>query len=503
MELLSLNILILSPLLIPLFFLLPMFKGHEVFVRRFAKTFAGIHFIYTLCFCVFYNPEKLYTDTLSIFGQNGIPALGIQSLFAMDGLSLVMVTLTSFLVLMATIASKSCIRKRHKLYYSLIFLLEVAILGVFTSADMFLFFFFWELELIPMYFLISLWGSGNAQKSAMKFLLYTFLGSMFMLVGILLLHFYNDTLNLQMTSVLSDVDLVDKLPINLQILISVLLMIGFFVKLPVIPFHTWLPNAHVDAVAPVSMLLAGILLKLGAYGFIRFNIMLLPDAFKIIAPILMILALINIIYSALVAYNQTDIKKIIAYSSISAMGIVLLGICANNEVGLTGGIIQMVSHGLISAGLFMIVGIIYNRTRTRELNRLGGFASVMPNLTGFSIIFAFASVGVPLFSGFIAEFLSFWGACTSDLDTNLFMPLVVACALTVLVLSVAYMLKFIHKIFYGKISELWVNVQDISTHEFVVLASIALTVIFIGVFPMSLINIITPEIQAIIESVGI
>ena len=503
MKFLSLNLLIFSPLIVPLFFMLPIFRGHEVFIRRFAKSFAGLHFLYTLCFWLFFNPEATYFSEPSIFGQSGIQSLGIRTIYTMDGLSLALVVLTSFLVLMATIASKTCIRKRHKLYYGLIFLLETAILGVFTAGDMFLFFFFWELELIPMYFLISLWGSGNAQKSAMKFILYTFLGSMFMLVGILLLHYFNDTINLQMSSLFTDVNLVDKLPINIQILISILLMIGFFVKMPVIPLHTWLPNAHVDAPTPVSMLLAGLLLKLGAYGFIRLNILLLPDAFKLIAPILIIFAVINIIHSALVAYNQQDIKKLVAYSSISNMGIVLLGLCAINEVGLSGGIFQMISHGLISAGLFMIVGIIYTRTRTRDFKMLGGLATVMPTLMGFSILFSMASVGMPLMSGFIGEFLSFWGAFNCQLETPILIPALVFVSISVLVLSVAYMLKFLHRAFYGNILEGWKNIRDISTHEFVILSSIAGIIVFLGIFPMTILNVISSVVELIVESVGI
>lgn len=503
MKFLALNLLIFSPLIVPFFFMLPIFRGHEVFIRRFAKGFASIHFLYTVCFWLFYNPEAMYFSEASIFGQSGIQSLGIRTVYTMDGLSLALVVLTSFLILMATIASKSCIRKRHKLYYSLIFLLEVAILGVFTSADMFLFFFFWELELIPMYFLISLWGSGNSQKSAMKFILYTFFGSMFMLVGILLLHYFNDTINLQMTSLFTDVNLVDKLPINIQVLISILLMIGFFVKMPVIPFHTWLPNAHVDAPTPASMLLAGLLLKLGAYGLIRFNVMLLPDAFKIIAPVLIIFAVINIIHSAFVAYVQEDIKKLVAYSSISNMGIVLLGICAVNEVGLSGGIFQMVSHGLIAAGLFMAVGIIYTRTKTRDIKMLGGFATVMPTLMGFCILLSLASVGMPLMSGFIGEFLSFWGAFNCHLETQIPVIPFVVIAISVVILSVAYMLKFLHKTFYGELREQWQSVRDISTHEFVVLSSIVGIIIFLGIFPMTLLDVINPVVELIVESVGL
>ncbi len=503
MEYLSLNLLIFSPLIIAILFFLPIFNTKEVFIRRFTKTFMGVHFVYALCFWIFYNPDVNFFDELFLFGQSGVQSLGIRSAFAIDGLSLVMVTLTSFLFFMSAISSKTIIRHRQKLYYGLLLLLETSVLGVFTSSDIFIFFCFWELELIPMYFLISLWGSGRAQKSAMKFLLYTFFGSLFLLLGILLLSYYSDTLNFQMSSLFADINVVDKLPINIQILISILLMIGFFVKLPIIPLHTWLPNAHCDAPAPISILLAGLLLKMGAYGFIRFNILLLPDAFKILAPFLIVFAVINIIHAGLCAYNQDDIKKIIAYSSISNMGIVLLGLCTNNEEGVTGGIVHMVSHGLICAGLFMIVGIIYNRTKTRDIKAISGLGTVMPNLMGFTVMFSFAAIGVPLLIGFVGEFLTFWGAFSVQYDSYIFLPTVIIFAIFVLVISAAYMFKFVHRIFFGSIDNSWAILKDLTAHEFIVLSSILSVIVFFGINPMSLIDVINPIVEVIVESAGI
>jgi len=503
MENLSLNLLIFSPILVSLFFFIPIFRDNEVIIRRFTKTFMGIHFAYAICFWIFFNPEISYFDELFLFGQSGIPSLGIRSAFSMDGLSMVMVVLSSFLFFISSIASKTIIRKRHKLYYGLLLALETSVIGVFTAADMYIFFLFWELELIPMYFLISLWGSGNSQKSAMKFLLYTFMGSLFMLVGILLLNYYSDTLNQQMTSLFSNINVIDVLPINIQILISSLLMIGFFVKMPVIPLHTWLPDAHCDAPAPVSILLAGLLLKMGAYGFIKFNMILLPDAFKLIAPALIVIAVINVVHGGLCAYNQNDIKKIVAYSSISNMGIVLLGLCTINEQGTIGGIFHMVSHGLICAGLFAIVGIIYSRTKTRDINAIAGLAVVMPNLAILSVMFSFAAVGVPLLMSFVSEFLTFWGAFNIQYDTFLYLPIIIFLAMSVLILSTSYMFKFIHKIFFGTINNSWSILKDISAHEFIILSSLLAVIIFFGIQPMSLIETIKPVVDIIIESAGI
>ena len=503
MENLSLILLIFSPLFAALILFLPVFRDSDVLTRRFAKFFTGTHFAYAMLFLVFYNPEVSYFDELSLFGQSGIQSLGIRSAFAMDGVSLIFVLLTSFLVFMASIASKRQISNRYPLYYGLILLLETSILGVFTAADMYLFFLFWELELIPMYFLISLWGSGSAKKSAMKFLLYTFFGSLFLLLGILFLNHYSDTLNYQMSAMFSDINIIGKVPLKIQLLISILMLIGFLVKVPLIPFHTWLPNAHCDAPAPVSMLLAGILLKMGAYGIIRFNILLLPDAFKLIAPVLIVMAVVNIVHAGFVAYNQNDLKKIIAYSSISNMGIVILGLCSANSMGTIGGIFHMVSHGLICAGLFFIVGIIYNRTKSRDLNIINGLGSVMPNLMAFSVMFSLSAAGVPLLMGFVGEFLTFWGAFNSQYETKIIIPVVVVVAMLVLILSIAYMLKFLHKTFFGAMSECWNNLRDISTHEFIVLASILSFVIFFGVQPMCLIDVIKPVAEIIVESVGI
>ena len=295
---------------------------------------------------------------------------------------MILTTLTSFVFLLASFASKFNIRTNHKFYYSMLMLLECAILGIFTAGDMFVFFLFWELELIPAYFLIGNKWRGNetedeekdAHNSAVKFVLFTFLGSMIMLLGILLLHYYNFVTTGFLSAGFSDIN-ASQIPNFIQNLISVCLLIGFGVKLPIVPLHTWLPDAHTNAPTPISMVLAGILLKTGAYGIYRFNYQTLSDAFITIAPILAILALINIIYTAFVAYNQTDIKRIVAYSSISNMGLVLLGLCAVNKIGLSASVFHMVAHALVTCGLFMVAGVVYLRCKNRDINTLSGIAT--------------------------------------------------------------------------------------------------------------------------------
>lgn len=504
MEYLSLLVLIFSPLVAAGALFSAFFKNNEVRIRRFAKGFASLHFIYTVLFLVFFNPLYdgiSYYKEINFFGSSWIEPLGIKFSLGLDAISLMMIVLTSFIFLLALIASKSNIRGKYKFYYSLVFVLQTAVLGVFCARDMFLFFLFWELELIPMYFLISQWGGGKCKASAMKFVLYTFLGSMFMLLGILLIQCISLAQNRILTSDFSEIALASQsFPLSLQIIISILLLLGFAVKMPIVPLHTWLPDAHTDAPTPISMILAAILLKMGAYGVIRFNMQLLPDAFKAIIPVLTVLALINIIYTALVAYAQTDLKKIVAYSSISNMGIVLLGLCSLNLIGLSGAVFQMISHGIISAGLFMLVGVIYIRTKTRELIELGGLGHVMPRLMGLGLILSLASVGLPLLMGFIGEFMVFLGSFNSNID-NIGVPVKIytILGLSVLILSAAYILRLLHKTFFANIFERWNEIKDVTNHEFVVLFSLVLAVIFFGVFPMSILDIVQPVLTSILQ----
>ncbi|MGN0017850.1 MAG: NuoM family protein [Candidatus Gastranaerophilaceae bacterium] len=506
MNWLSLNILVFSPLLISILFLLPIFSGHSVLIRRFAKGFAGIHFVYALLFLVFFNTniETNYETALTFFNFDWLGSLGISLTMGLDGISIFFVILTSFIVLTSAIASKGIIKSKHGLYYALIFIVESAILGVFCAQDMFEFFMFWELELIPMYFLIGLWGEeSSAKKSAMKFLLYTFLGSLFMLCGFLMLYNFNFISTNELTADMRALSFdYDSVPIYLQLFAAVLMFIGFAVKMPIIPLHTWLPNAHTDAPAPVSMILAALLLKMGAYGILRFNIQLLPDTFLMMLPYLTVLAFINITFAAIVAYYQTDIKKIVAYSSISSMGIVLLGFCSLNLIGISGAIFLMLAHGIISAGLFFIVGIIYKRTGTRDINQLGGIAKVMPRLAGFTLILVMASIGLPGLIAFVGEFLVFFGTFISSILNNYLIQVIALASIIVLILSACYMLKLMHGVFYGVILERWEKLSDILNHELFVLLSLSLTALIFGIMPMTILNIIEPFVGNIIMAFG-
>ena len=491
-RLVSIPILIFLPMAISFLIMSPLFTNNEIAIRRFVKGFCGLHFLYAILALLLFDSANPYMSQIHFFGLDWIQSLGIKFSFKVDSIGIVLTTLTSFVFLLASISSKMNIRKNHKLYYSMFLLLLSAILGIFSADDMFVFFMFWELELIPAYFLIGGNYSSDfheeAKKSAIKFVLFTFLGSMFLLLGILLVHFYNYTTTGTLSATFANV-LTTSIPASIQMFIAICFLIGFGVKLPIIPLHTWLPDAHTNAPTPVSMILAGILLKTGAYGIFRFNYEMMSETFGVIAPVLAILAFVNIIYTAFVAYAQTDIKRIVAYSSISNMGLILLGLCAFNQMGLSASVFHMVAHALVTCGLFMICGIVYLRCKTRNINLLSGIAVNMPRLFGFAILVVLASIGVPLFAPFISEILTIMGALFSDL--SIVLKLVALLSLPLLILSSCYMLKFLHRSFMGEQMECFEKINDITVHEFVVLASVTAGLVIFGIFPNVILGVIS------------
>ena len=491
---LSIPFLIFMPLVVSLFVISPLFTKNEIVVRRFTKGVCLFHFLYSILMLACFDAANPYVSEIHFFGLDWVQSIGVKFAFQIDSVSMILTVLTSFVFLLAAFASKLNIRKSHKFYYSMLLLLMSSILGIFTASDMFVFFLFWELELIPAYFLIGgKWREEdetqleNAKKSAVKYVLFTFLGSMIMLLGILLLHYYNFISNGILSANFADI--VDSaIPDYIQNLIAICLLIGFGVKLPIVPLHTWLPDAHTNAPTPISMVLAGILLKTGAYGIYRFNYQTLSDAFITIAPILAVLALINIIYTAFVAYNQTDIKRIVAYSSISNMGLVLLGLCAINKIGLSASIFHMVAHALVTCGLFMIAGVVYLRCKNRDINTLSGIATVMPRLFGFATVIVLASIGIPAFAPFVSEILTIFAAMNADFSDIL--KLVSVFSLPLLIVSSCYMLKFLHKGFFGKLPDGYEKINDITVHEFIILAAVLAGLVLFGIFPNTLLGLI-------------
>ena len=427
-----------------------------------------------------------------------LPQFGITFSLGSDGVSLTLATLTAFLSVMAVISSFKNITSRHKLYYSLLFLLIGSVMGVFLSRDLFLFFLFFELELIPMYLLIAQWGGPRRNYAAMKFVLYTLFGSVFLVASMLGLYFLGQSSGAVSGSELFHFDEITRLiasgdiGLNTQILLFLGFFIAFAVKLPVVPFHTWLPDAHVEAPTPISMLLAGILLKMGAYGMLRFGFEWFPQAAEVIAPYIGLLAVINIVYTAGIALVQKDMKKLIAYSSVSHMGFVLLALAALNATGMNAAVFVMISHGLVSAALFMGVGTLYRRTHSRLISDYGGVAQKMPFAFYFFLLMSMASLGLPLLISFAGESLVFYGAYVSDAfqSINLFgysLPLsiqgVAAISAIGVVLGAAYMLWLVKRLFMGELSEKAAKLTDLSRSEILVMASLSLLVIYFGFFP--------------------
>ena len=491
---LSIPFLIFMPLVVSLFVISPLFTKNEIVVRRFTKGVCLFHFLYSILMLACFDAANPYVSEIHFFGLDWVQSIGVKFAFQIDSVSMILTVLTSFVFLLAAFASKLNIRKSHKFYYSMLLLLMSSILGIFTASDMFVFFLFWELELIPAYFLIGgKWReedeahAENAKKSAVKYVLFTFLGSMVMLLGILLLHYYNFISNGILSANFADI--VDSaIPDYIQNLIAICLLIGFGVKLPIVPLHTWLPDAHTNAPTPVSMILAGILLKTGAYGIYRFNYETMPVSFHWLAPALAIFALINIIYTAFIAYAQTDIKRIVAYSSISNMGLILLGLCAFDKIGLSASVFHMVAHALVTCGLFMVAGIVYLRFKNRDINTLGGIATVMPRLFGFATLIVLASIGVPAFAPFVSEILTIIGAMNSDLSDVL--KFTAVFSLPLLILSSCYMLKFLHRGFFAELKPEYEKINDISVHEFLVLAAILAGLLIFGLYPNAILGML-------------
>jgi len=504
MNFLSLTILVFAPLIAALIIAGPWFSNEEAKIRKFSIGFSGLLFVYSLFFLFGYKPlEKglQFVQTLRLPESGGwIQSMGINFSLGVDGISIILVVLTTFLVLLACIASKDSIVKKYKFYYSMIFVLTTAVLGVFTAKDLFLFFLFWELELMPMYFLISIWGSGRKEYSATKFVLYTFAGSIFMLASILAVYFYHHSQTGIYTFDLSTL-LAHKysFPLIFELMVFWGFFLGFAVKLPVVPLHTWLPDAHVDAPTPVSMLLAGILLKMGGYGLVRMNVQMLPVALKVVAPIIVILGLINLIYAAIVTFAQDDLKKLVAYSSVSHMGIVLLGLGAMNVAGVSGAVFQMFAHGVISAGLFMMVGVIYLRAKTRSIAELSGIGQIAPKIFYFSMVITLASLGLPLLIGFAAEVLTFIGAFTSKvLIYPVSIQTLTVIAIFGIILTASYLLWMLKRVFFGPLSENLQNISDLNFGEIVVFASLVFVIVVFGICPSAITNIFVPTITAVI-----
>ena len=397
-----------------------------------------------------------------------------------DGLSMPLIILTGFITTLAMLASWP-VTLKPKLFYFLMLAMYGGQIGVFAVQDMLLFFLFWELELIPVYLLLSIWGGKKRLYAATKFILYTAGGSLFILVAALAMAFYGDTVTFDMRSLIAK-----DYALNFQLWIYAAFLIAYAVKLPIFPLHTWLPDAHGEATAPVHMLLAGILLKMGGYALIRMNVEMLPDAHVYFAPILVILGIVNIIYAALTSFAQRNLKRKIAYSSISHMGFVLIGMASFTDLGLSGAMLQMISHGLIGASLFFLVGATYDRTHTLILDEMGGVGQQMPKIFAMFTTCSMASLALPGMSGFVAELMVFVGFSSSDAYTQTFKIIVIFLAAVGVILTPIYLLSMLREIFYGPENKELTSHEkliDAEPREIFIIACLLIPIVGIGFYP--------------------
>jgi NADH-quinone oxidoreductase subunit M len=434
-----------------------------------------------------------------------IPAFGIQYKLGADGLSAVLVVLTTTLTWISILASFGPIRDRVKEYMVSFLILEVGMNGVFLALDLFLFYVFWEVVLVPMYLIIGIWGGANRIYATIKFVLYTLVGSLLMLVAILATAYtYQSGHGGNWTGAfdfeaLRQYAATGGFSEGLQLFAFGAFFLAFAIKVPMFPFHTWLPDAHVEAPTAGSVILAGILLKLGGYGFIRFALPLYPNAAHTWAPLIIVLSLIAIIYGAIVALVQPDLKKLVAYSSVSHMGFVTLGIFVFQQQALQGAILQMVNHGLITGALFLLVGVIYERTHDRTIAKMGGLSSLTPVYAAAFGFFAFASAGLPGLSGFVGEFLTLVG-------TFQFSPWAAAIATFVMILAAGYLLWMYQRLFFGDVTDFLRSVghhlTDLRPVEALTLVPLGTLVVIFGLFPGLVLQMVGGTVDSIVGGVG-
>ncbi len=423
-----------------------------------------------------------------------IPQFDAGFRVGLDGMSLLLVMLTTFITPVAVLSSFGAITKRHKEYYIMLLILEFAMIGVFSSLDLFLFYIFWEIILIPMYFIIGVWGGKDKIYAAVKFFIFTVVGSLFMLVAIVWLgqHVGSEVLGLQSGFTSNFVAIKNALAntpidIGIQKWLFIAFALSFCIKVPLFPLHTWLPDAHTEAPTPGSIILAGVLLKMGTYGLIRFNLDLFPQASYAFASTISILAVIGIIYGALVSMVQTDVKRLVAYSSVSHLGFVVLGIFSMTATGVQGAVIQMVNHGLSTGMLFLCVGIIYERRHTRDIAEFGGIARVMPAYTVFFAIAMLASVGLPGLNGFVGEYLTLLGAFESPFLNSHWYTIFSA---TGVIIAAVYLLWMFQRVMFGP-TENPSNktLKDINGREWAALLPMVVFIVWIGVYPKTFMGV--------------
>ena len=489
-------------------------------IRYVGLAVTSLQLVLAVIIYIFYDPSLAGVNEISSFQfvekvswiHANLPLVGninIDYFMGIDGISVPMILLTAIVCFVAVFPSFG-INKAVKGYFAMYLLLDLGMMGVFCALDFFLFYVFWELMLLPMYFLIGIWGGPRKEYAAIKFFIYTLVGSVFMLLVMIGLF--------QSTGSFNIIDMMDPANFRAGTIFSgsattiryvafMALFIGFAIKVPLFPFHTWLPDAHVEAPTPISVILAGVLLKMGAYGMMRIAFPIFPEAFGYFQNLIAWIGMISIVYGALCALGQhrigkRDFKKLIAYSSVSHMGLVILGLSSMRPEGTVGAVFQMFNHGIITSMLFMIVGVIYDRAHTRGLDDFGGLAKKMPVFTGIMAVAFFAAIGLPGLSGFISEILVFLGAFRTY-------PVLTIISGLSIILGAAYMLWALQKIFFGQLPERWkgpwdpsglkYKTDDINGLELTALVPLAIIVIFLGIFPNPMLDLITGSVSHFID----
>jgi NADH-quinone oxidoreductase subunit M len=494
-----LSIILFEPLVGALLILL-VSKHNENAIRWIANLTALVGFFISIPLWFWFNPQGPAYQFVE--RAPWIPSVGADYFLGVDGLSILLILLTTMMGFIAVLSSWTAITERVKEYYIFMLLLQTGMLGAFMSLDFLLFFLFWEVMLVPMYFLIGIWGGGNRLYSAIKFFLYTLVGSVVMLLGILALYFYNHSVSGVYTFDVTQFQTLS-VPYNLQWWCFLAFFLGFAIKVPMFPFHTWLPDAHTDAPTAGSVILAAVLLKMGTYGFLRFSLPILPEASRAFVPMIVLLSIIGIVYGALVALAQKDWKRLVAYSSVSHMAMVMLGMFAFTPVGITGSIVQQLNHGISTGALFLIVGIVYERRHTREISEYGGLSKVMPVFAAVFLVMTMSSIGLPTLNGFIGEFLILQGVFVA---THPFLgggKIWAAFAASGVVLGAAYMLYLYQRTMFGKVENPKnERLLDLSNREFATFVPLIILAVWIGLYPSPFLRRLETSVQRIVMRVS-
>ena len=459
-------------------------------VRWIAMVASLITFVLSLFMLVEFDPGQADLQMVIRVPWIQVAGWNIEYHLGVDGLSVLLVLLTTFLTPLAILSTWTAVEDRVKEFMAFFLLLEMGMVGVFLAQDLFLFYIFWEFTLVPMYFLIGIWGGERRMYAAIKFFLYTMAGSILMLLAILWLGINGGTFSVP--------DLIAQggIPGNIQTWLFLAFAAAFAIKVPMWPLHSWLPDAHVEAPTAGSVILAGVLLKMGTYGFLRFNIPLFPEAAVRFAPWIALLGVIGILYGAAVSFPQRDVKKLVAYSSVSHLGFVMLGLFALNEQGVQGGILQMVNHGISTGALFLIVGMIYERRHTREMDAFGGLWKVMPVYAVLTLIVTLSSLGLPGLNGFVGEFTILLGAFGSEALNS---PLFAGFGALGVILAAIYMLQMFQKLFLGPLDkEENMGLKDLTWREIATLAPLLVLIFWIGLYPKPFFNLMAPSVDKVL-----